>query len=299
VTGLLDFARSHGRPAAVFVALWLFGISTTILLVALWGRSVAADEVTLTDSAEAVLASGYVHDRIESWVADGIAAGAGATSGDIGPVVEQVVESDEMDAALDGVVADLVEAALAPDGDAVRIDVAALLEGVVPVAADALLAAGYEVEAAGLGAVLDRAPDIVLAEADLAAISGAATTTHGVLTWASLIGAALVFLAGGVAIALSDDRAAQLRDLGTRVALSAVGFAVFLRVGAWATDPAAGRSPVVAGGSVILGSNGDVPLVVGGIALVVVAGAATVVLKRRRNQPDPEPTEEVPVLEPV
>ncbi len=294
IPSLLD---AHGRPAAVFVALWLFGISTTILLVALWGRSVVADEATLTESAEAVLASGYVHDRVESWVADGMTAAVGASPAELAPVADRVAASAEMDAVIDGVVADLVDAALAPDGAAVVVDVGGLLDGVVPVATVALVDAGYDVDAVGVGAALDRVPAIVLSDGDLAAISGAAITTHALLTRASLVGAALMALAGAVALALADDRAAQLRDLATRVVLSAVGFAIFLRVGVWATDPAAGRSPVAAGGTVLLGANGEVPLVVAGIAAVVVVCAAAVVVKRRRNEP--EPTAELPVLEPV
>jgi len=293
------FLHTHGRPAAVFVALWLFGISTTVLLVALWGRSVVADEVTLTESAQAVLASGYVHDRVESWVEQGVAAGAGAGPSDLAPVIDRVVASDELAVALDGVVDDVVDAALAPDGDAVRIDVGGRFDGVVPVIAAALSEAGYDVDPTSVGAALDRAPAVVLAEDDLAAISSAALTTHALLTRASLVGAALMALGGGIAVALASDRAAQLRDLATRVVLSAVGFAIFLRIGAWATDPASGRSPIAAGGTVVLGSNGDVPLLVAGLALAVVVGAAAVVVRRRRNEPAPEVTGELPVLESV
>lgn len=292
----------HGRPATSFVALWLFGIATTILLAALWGRSVASDEATLAESAEAVLASGYVHERVEVWVAQGLAAGAGTSPEALAPLVDEIVASSELDLALEGVVGDLVDAALSPDGAAVRIDPAALLDAVVPVASDTLADAGYEVDAATVAAALDRAPDLVLSDEDLGVVASAAVATRTILTRASLAGAALMALAGAVAVALAEDRVAQLRDLGTRVALSALGFAVFLRVGAWATDPAAGRSPIAAGGSVILGSNGEVPLLVGAGASVLVAVTAAVVAWRRRARSTAhvgDATGELPVLETV
>ena len=94
-----------------------------------------------------------------------------------------------------------------------------------------------------------------------------------------------------------------MRSLVIRIGVSAVTFAIIFRVGAWAVDPAGGRSPIGAGGAVLLKSNGHILAIVAAAAAVA-AGAISVVLLRRRWVQPPaeeildadEPTGEQPVL---
>lgn len=299
---LRDVLAPRLRPLGLASARWVYGIATTIVLMALWGRSVAADEATLAESAEAVLASGYVHDRVDAWATEALAATVDASPAAVAPVVDRIAASPELDAALDGAFDDIVDAALAPTGQPLVVDVSTLLDDVVPVAEAAFADAGLPVEASALRNAVDGAPDVVLTDDDLAAAASATLTTRAVLTRAVLVGLGVMAAAGAMALATSEDRLRQARDLATRIALSGLGFAVFLRVGAWAVDPSGGRSPIGAGGSVLLGSNGHVPLLAAGVGVVGVVVATLVIRHRRRLRLAAgigDDTGEVRVLEPV
>jgi hypothetical protein len=76
------------RAFALSMALWLFGIFTSLVLIGLWGRSVAADQATLESSTRAVLESEIVNDRVRDWLGDAIAAAAELSPGDVATVVE-------------------------------------------------------------------------------------------------------------------------------------------------------------------------------------------------------------------
>ena len=52
--------------------LWVFGLSTTLLLVGLWGRAVVADTATVARSTEAALSTEVVTDRVYDWIGDGL-----------------------------------------------------------------------------------------------------------------------------------------------------------------------------------------------------------------------------------
>ena len=118
-----------------------------------------------------------------------------------------------------------------------------------------------------------------------------------------VIGLAGMLLSGAAAVALADERIRQLRALVIRVGISAISFAVIIRIGGWAVDPEGGRSPIAAGGAVLLRSNGHVLAAVALGTAVVAAGMSIFLLRRRRSQPaTPEPvdpsetTGEQPVL---
>ncbi|MEX1286318.1 MAG: hypothetical protein AB1Z57_00115 [Acidimicrobiia bacterium] len=285
------------RALANATALWAFGLATTIVLVSVWGRAVAADEVTLAESADAVLASGYVDERVESWVGDALAAATAVSPDRTGAVVERVLATSEFATARAEVVDQLVAAALDPTSGTVTIEPADAFSGVVDVTVEALAAEGVAVEPAVVATGLAALPPVTLDEVGLGGLDGGVAGTRTFLTRAFLAGLAMVAAAAAAAVATSRQRTRQVRDLATRVALSGVSFAIFLRVGAWATDPAAGRSPVAAGGSVLLGSNGHVPLWVAGVATGV-ALVAAVAVRRRRSPSRPAPASERP-LEPV
>ena len=51
------------RRVALPWVLWVFGLSTTLLLVGLWGRAITVDQNTITRSTEAALSAELVTER--------------------------------------------------------------------------------------------------------------------------------------------------------------------------------------------------------------------------------------------
>ncbi|MDX1450090.1 MAG: hypothetical protein R3246_13610, partial [Acidimicrobiia bacterium] len=103
------------RRGSLSVALWLFGLSTTVLLVGIWGRAVASDEEAIVGGTRAVLESEAVAGRITNWIGDGMAAAAdGLPAAVRGDAADAVWDRPEMQAVIGDVVRRFVDAALAP-----------------------------------------------------------------------------------------------------------------------------------------------------------------------------------------
>jgi cytochrome bd-type quinol oxidase subunit 2 len=117
--------------------------------------------------------------------------------------------------------------------------------------------------------------------------TGTAAAARTALTRVMAVGIAAMVLAGALAVVMSGDRRRQIRGLAVRVAVSAATFAVVLRVGAWAVDPSGGRSPLAAGGAVVLGAKGHVPAFVAAVATVAAALASVAVRRRRQRSAAP------------
>ncbi|MDJ0959410.1 MAG: hypothetical protein QNJ88_02050 [Acidimicrobiia bacterium] len=275
--------RRRSRTISLAVALWLFGLSTTILLIGLWGRSVAADEVTLESSARAVLESELVNDRMTDWISDAIASATDVAPDEIADVVAAVAASDEFSGVMEDLVDQLVAAALGPPGAQVTVDLTGSVDEMLPVVLAALADRGVNVDRELIRNDAAEIQDVILGTDRDPAGTGAARSAEHVLTWVFVIGLAGVVTSGLVTLALAEDRLRQARALAIRLGVSAITFAVILRVGAWAVDPGGGRSPIRAGGSRLLGSNGHVPLLVA-VAAAAVVGIATFVLIRRRRE---------------
>jgi hypothetical protein len=250
-----------------------------------------------------VLESEIVNDRVRDWLGDAIAAAAELSPGDVAAVVDAVDGTPQMQAAIDDVVDQAVAAALAPPGTVTRVDLSAAIESLAPVVADALEERGAVSDADVVRAAVESVPGIVLSADDQISVGGAARQVEGLLTKVVLVGIGGLLLFGGAAVLLNRDRVRQLRALSVRIGVSAVTFAIVIRVGAWAVDPAGGRSPIAAGGAVLLRSNGHILAVVALSAAVIAAGLSIYLLRRRRTRitpPEPidtfEPTGEQPVL---
>lgn len=289
----------RAKGLALSMVLWVFGISTSMLLIGLWGRSVAADQVTLESSARAVLESEIVNDRVTDWLGDAVAAAAEASPDDVAAVVESVAGSPEMQIAIGEVVDQMVAAALAPPGADTQIDLARAVDALAPAVAAALEERGVVSDADAVRAAAGKVPGIVLSADDPVVVGGAARQVEGILTKVFVFGLGGMLLAGGAAVWLSPDRVRQLRALVIRVAVSAVTFAIVIRIGAWAVDPAGGRSPVAAGGAVLLRSNGHVLAAVAVAAATAAAGMSAFLVRRRRLQPIADSTFEATGEQPV
>ncbi len=282
--------RDRFVPRAVTVglalALWLFGLFTSILLIGLWGRTVAGDDVTLEAGTRAVLESEIVNDRVVAWLGDAIATASQLSSGQSAAVIEAVNESPEMQAVMDDIIDQGVAAALAPPGTTTEIDVTAAADSLVPVVAAELLDQGVVADTEAIRGVVGDVPAIILSAEDHGLVTNTAREVGGALTTVFLVGLIGMVLTGGTAMKLSGDHVRQLRTLAVRIGVSALTFALIFRIGAWAVDPAGGRSPIAAGGAVLLRSNGHVMPLVIGAAMILTAATSLVIVRRRRARFD-------------
>jgi hypothetical protein len=275
-----DPTRPHRVTLAV--ALWVFAISTTVLLIGIWGRSVTGDEATLQASAEAVLETEVVTDRVGDWLAEGLDAVDGGDAAGVAAAVDAVDELPAAQDAIDTIVSQVVTAALAPPGSSPSIDVAAALGPVIPELMRELEANGVAASTTEVEEALEVVDTITLPVEPTRTSGGVAREARAALTKVIALAALGMFLGGGVAIAVSDDRWGRMRSLASRVAVSSFTFAILLQIGRWATDPEGGRSPLAAGSGVVLGSNWQVLVVVAAVGMAL-AGAAAAVVRRSRQ----------------
>ncbi len=198
-------------------------------------------------------------------------------------MVRTITASPEADQVVEAVASDLVAAALAPPGSEARLDVAARLDPIVPVVVAELSSHGIELDTDELRSSLADAPSITLSTGEEQAGGGVAHRTSSALTTVFVAGLAALALFGGLALVMADEAVTMVRSLAIRLAVSAVTFVIFLRLGAWAIDPSKGRSPLAVGGSVLLGSNHLVLFVVAAAACGVALTAGVVIRRRRRD----------------
>jgi len=102
------------------------------------------------------------------------------------------------------------------------------------------------------------------------------------LTQVIVVGLAAMLTFGVVAIYLADRRFVMVRTLGTRVVIAATSYALILRVASWALDPQQGRSSIAGGGALLLGSNGQVFLILGSVAALVAVGGGSIAWRRKQ-----------------
>lgn len=274
---------SRARRVGLAVALWLFGLFTTVLLIGMWGRSVTTSERTIEDGTRAVLESDTVSDRITAWIADGIETSAGELPDGVATDAAGAVwRRPETQGVLATAVDRLVEAALAPPGNDVPIDLSELLRPVAPVVVGELGERGISVSSEAVAAALEAAPTIMLTTEGERGFSSMVADARALLTNVVAVGLAGMVVSAIVVIFLAEERLRQLRSLALRVVVSALTFAILLRIGAWALDPRGGRSPLAAGGAVVLASSGHV-LVFAAVIAAVIATVATIGVKRRRR----------------
>ena len=278
------------RGLGLAIVLWAFGLATTTLLVGLWGRTVTADQSTLEEGSRAALSAEVVADRIHIWLTDAVAPTAGRADPGISDAVETIAESPEATRAVDQLLGQIVQAALAEPGTRAAIEVGPALQPLVPIVASELAATGLDIPVDEVSRAIEEAAPTVLDTEDSSTITGAAYRARAALTKVFVAGLAALLLFGSLAVALAREHLAMIRSLAVRFAVSAVTFMILLRLGAWEMDPSRGRSPLARGGSVLLGSNHIVLFLVAAAALCVALSTGVIIRRRRlRGGTHPEP----------
>ena len=284
------------RRVAAWLLLYAFGLSLTTLLVGVWGRAVSGDEEALATGVRAAVATELVAERVETWLAE---AAGGIPEIEAAATLERVVATPEVAVAVDVLVEAIVEGAVAEPGRSATVDVAAALAPVGRVMAEELSGAGVEVAAEDVTAALSGLEPIVLDAS--AQVAGVATTARGVLTVAALAATGVAAVTGGLSVYLADDRIRMARTLLLRVAVAAMTFVLFARIGAWALDPGGGRSPVAAGGAALLRSHTGILMAIMAAGALAGSGLGVFAVRRRRTglvavdgtfEGDDEPTSE-------
>lgn len=263
--------------------MWVFGLSTTLLLVGLWGRAVTVDQTTVQESAQAVVDADVAQDRIYEWIEEAIVETSSAGPSEVDQLVESWRSRPEFNRAIDTIVTDFVGALFAPAGSTAVIDVREAIEPLLPVIIGDLQERSLPVEEEAFVEAFDEASVLELDTGSAEAVSTIVQEARGFLTRVVLVSFLMMVLSAVAALILADENYAMLRTLAIRVTLSAISFAILFRLGAWALDPDGGRSPIATGGAVVLGSNGYVFIVIAAVAALIGAVGAWVAWQRRQS----------------
>lgn len=278
------------RRVTLGVVLWAFGFATSLLLIGMWGRSVSVDNETVAESAGMVIDADLASERVYDWLADGLEVAASTDSATAQDVASAVSERPEFEAAVDTIVEDFVGALFADPGREPVVRVQGALSPLVPVVVAEFEARQVPVESAEIEQALDVAGVIELDTGEAASVAGVVREARTVLTVVVVVSALALVVLGVLAIALSDRRFAMIRTLSLRILISALTYALLFRAAAWALDPDRGRSPVLGGGSVVLGSNSHVFFIAAGLAAVGALLGGWVAWRRTSARRTPTPT---------
>lgn len=271
------------RRLALPWVLWLFGLSTTLLLVAFWGRAVTIDESTIAQSTEAALSADLVTDRVWDWIGEGLSASDGVSSVDADQVLDEVRSRPAALGAVDALVDQVVEALVAPPGTETTIDAAAALAPLVPEVVSGLAAQGVDVPFASVEEAVDSLDPVALDAGEAISVGVVTEQARTLLTLGVLAAAGMLVLFGSIAVVLSEDRWPMVRGLATRVAFSAASFGVLFRFGGWVLDPDGGGSPLRRSGAILVASNLHVFGIIAGVAGLI-AVAIWIVRRPQRAQ---------------
>jgi hypothetical protein len=261
---------------------WLFGVSLSVLLLALWGRSVVADSDTLAESLSPLSESSLVSQYLTTWMTEEL-VGSGVEPDRVMPTVEYILGSSAVGATLDQFVVEVVEAAASMDPNGSSVEMAALVSPAIPDISVGLAALGEPVTEPEVAEIVTTLDPLVIREPGDRPLVGHGSATVARLGTAALLAVLALTIFGYGFVTLSEDRLGALRELANRVALGGISFAIFLRLGSWVLDPRGGRAPVQATLSALAGSKWSVPLqmaLVGG----VLAGVFYLVRRQLRRR---------------
>lgn len=272
----------------------MFGLATTVFLIAMWGRAVVVDVGALEEATSPLAESSAVVGLLTGWLEDELA------EAEVAPVtseliVEEVMTSSSVATALQQFTGELVAAAASPVPQASVVDVSRLLEPAVPEIDAALDAAGVPVAESRIADVVDGLDPLVVRGTGSAPYVGPESPAAGRLGTAGVLALGLMGLTGWISVASSEDRLTQARSLLNRVALGALSFSVLLKMGSWVLDPHGGRAPISESASILASSKWVFVMVLG---LTAAAGGVVVWAIRRhlRRGEDSLPPDESPTL---
>jgi hypothetical protein len=270
------------------VSAWLFGLATTVFLIAMWGRAVVVDVGALEEASAPLANSSAVVELLTGWLEDEL------VTAEVPPVtsemiVEEVMTGSSVAGALQQFTGEFVAAAANPSPRASVVDMSGLLEPAVPEIDAALDAAGVPASESRIAnAVADLDP-LVVRGSGTEPYVGPQSPAAGRLGTAAVLALGLMGLAGWISVVSSEDRLAQARSLLNRVALGALSFAVLLKAGSWLLDPRGGRAPLSESASLLAESKWVFVMTLG---IAAAAGAAVVwsvrYLRRKEGSPPPD-----------
>ena len=270
------------RKGALSVALWAFGLAASLFLIGMWGRTVSVDSVTVEETARTIVDSDVATDRINAWFEDGLVAAAATDSETVHAVAEDIQATPQYQAAVQAIISQFIDGLFAVDGEDPVLDLEGSLTPLVPVVVAEFEQRDIPVDPGRVEGVLDAAGAIELDTGEAASVAAVVEDARVFLTQVVLAALAALLITGSLAVYLSEERFAMVRTLSTRVVMSALSYAVIFQLASWALDPSRGRSPVAGGGSVLLGSNGQVFVWLAAGAGVVAVGGALFAWRRRR-----------------
>lgn len=263
------------RSAVRATTAWAFGLSVTVLFIALWGRAVVIDTDALAESLAPFADSALVGDIVGDWMKDEL-VDSGYAPEVVDPTVGVILESSATATAMDSFVADVVRAAASSDPSGSSVDVASLLAPTAPEVASGLAGMGVEATESDVSSIVSHLDPMVIRRPGSAALVGPESPAASRLGTAALLAVLGIIAFGYAAVVSSEDRIAAVRELFSRVAVGGLGFAILLLIGSWITDPRGGRAPVPETISEIASSKWVVPLqiglVAGGIAISIYLG---------------------------
>lgn len=259
------------RSVARGVAGWLFGLSVTVLLISVWGRSVVVDTSTLGESLSPLARSVVVEERFGDWMVEGLTE-SGVQPAAAEPAVANALTTSAVVSAFDDLVVEVVEAAASVSEAAAVVDVAGVFRPAVPEITQAMTATGLQLTGAEVGRIVDSLDPLVIREEGSSPLIGPGSRVAARLGFAAVLSLAMMGVTGWVAVASAHDRMTELKGLLMRVALGGLTFSILLRVGSWILDPGRGRAPVGEALSELTRSKWLTPLLVAALATAA-AGA--------------------------
>ena len=267
------------RKATGGGAAWLFGLASSVLLVALWGRAVVVDTGQLAQSLAPLAGTNAVVDRFSSWLVDEL------TQEGLDPVTaegaaENVLDDPSVNQALTGLLGEMVEAAASPDPGGSTVDARSAITPAVPQIAVRLQELGVPISEEQLSAAVTDLDPIVVRQPATAPYVGPSSEAASKLGTAVVLALSIMVITSWAYVAASDDRRKAMRSLLTRFSLGALSFAIFLRIGGWVLDPGGGRAPVAETVGLLATSKWLIPL---GLGFVAGWGAVAFWLFRRRQ----------------
>jgi hypothetical protein len=245
----------------------------------------------LSESAAPLAESVMVVDLFADWLGAELADN-GVDPSLATPAVDYVLETTEFGSAIDEFVGEVVAAAALPGPQAASVDIAGLLQPVVPAIADTLESAGVPVDEGSVTSVVAGLDPLVVRQSDASPYVGIGSPIATRLGTAAGLAVLVMAVAGWTAILASPDRLSEARRLLIRVALGGLSFGILLKIGSWVLDPVGGRAPISESISLLVGSKWMVPISIGLVAAVFAVGIWGVRRLVRQQADSPMPDEQ-------